>query len=103
MLSNGQPEYKVGYLPAAKQQIHDLAAGCTDHGQKKALASALKAMLAKLQTEPSIWGDPEYNLQKPGGCVYHGIIEPVIIRYAIYEHERIVLIMSVRLLLASDS
>jgi hypothetical protein len=63
MSPNGQPEYRVGYLPAAKQQIQDIAATASEHGQKKALASALTSMLAKLQTEPSTWGDPEYNLQ----------------------------------------
>ena len=68
------------------------------HGQKIALASALTSVLAKLRTEPSTWGDLEYNLQMPGGCVYHAIFEPLLIKYAVYEPERVVLIMSVRLL-----
>ncbi len=80
MSSNGHLDYNVGYLAVAKQQIQDLAARVDGHSQKKALASALKSVLAKLRTEPSTWGDPEYNLQKPGGCVYYGIHKPVIVK-----------------------
>ena len=55
-------------------------------------------MVEKLQAKPSTWGDPEYNLHTPGACVYHGICDPLVVKFAVFEHERIVLVMSLRLL-----
>jgi hypothetical protein len=55
-------------------------------------------VLVILQTEPTTWGDPEYNLHQPGACVYHGIREPVIVKYAVFERDKVVLVMSISVL-----
>ena len=53
-------------LPAAAQQIRDLATIAAGRGLKNAFLDAVATVVAKLQTEPSRWGDPEFNLRKPG-------------------------------------
>ena len=98
MSSNGNTIYELRHMPAVGQQIKDLAKRAAVRGRKAEFVSALKAVLAKLQTEPSKWGDPEYNLHKTGGCVYHGILDLLIAKYAVFEHEKIVLLMNIRLL-----
>jgi hypothetical protein len=54
--------------------------------------------LVKLQADPTTWGDPEYNLHQPGACVYHGIYDPVIVKYAVFERDKVVLVMKVSVL-----
>lgn len=96
MSSNGQTVYELRHLSSAAQAIKELAKTLPAGGPREAFVSAMRIIIEKLQTEPSKWGDPEYNLRKPGGCVYHGILDPVIVKYAVYEHEKIVLLMKVR-------
>ena len=98
MSSNGNVIYEVRHLPIVGQQIKDLAEKAAD--RRTEFLSAMKVVLAKLRTEPTAWGDPEYNLQKPGGCVYHGIVRPVVAKFAVFEREKIVLLMSVALMAA---
>jgi hypothetical protein len=90
--------YDVHHMPAVGQQIRDLAKRAAAHGSKAVLVSVLKRILEKLRSEPSVWGDPEYNLRKPGGCVYHGILEPLQVQYAVFEPEKIIYLMNVRTL-----
>jgi hypothetical protein len=74
MSSNGHPEYEVGYLPVAKQQVQDLGATAAAQGKKKALAAALNSVLEKLRKEPSTWGDPAYNLKNPADVCIMGFL-----------------------------
>jgi len=98
MSSNGNTVYELRHLPTVGQMIKDATKIATARGRKAAFLAALIYVFAKLRTEPSSWGDPEYNLHKPGGCVYHCIHNPVVVQYAVFEHEKIVLLMNVRIL-----
>jgi hypothetical protein len=95
MSSNGSPSYDVQHLPPAAQQVKSLAEKAAKLGRMDQYVASLRAVIKKLQTAPSTWGDPEYNLHTPGGCVYHAIISPVFVQYAVFEHDKIVLIMKV--------
>jgi hypothetical protein len=94
MPTNGETSYELRHLPTVVQQIKTLAEQADARGIRPQLVAALRSALEELRTHPNRWGDPEYNLKKPGGCMYHGIISPV--NYAVYEHEKIVLITSIR-------
>jgi hypothetical protein len=65
--------------------------------RRKAL-DALKAVFVQLRTRPLDWGDPEYRTRKKGGRVYHGIEAPLVVRYAVFEPDKLVWLLSVRLL-----
>lgn len=96
MSSNGHRGYKLRHLPAAAQQINDLAKIAAGRGLKTLLLASLTEVVGRLQSEPSSWGDPQYNLHKPGACMYSGILDPVIVNYVVFEHEKIVLVVKVR-------
>ena len=96
MSPNGNPMYELRHLPTVAEEIQELASIATDRGLKEIFLSALTAAIERLQTEPSGWGDPEYNLHKPGATKYHGILEPVILHYIVFEHEKVVLLIDVR-------
>jgi hypothetical protein len=96
MSSNGKTYYVVRNLAVVGEQIKDLAKRAAAHGQKFVLLSVVLEILHKLQTEPSKWGDPDYNLHTPGACVYHGILDPLIAQYAI--PDKVVLLKSLKAL-----
>jgi hypothetical protein len=95
MLPNGSPGYEVRHLPIAAQQVKALGERALEQGMMADYVNSLKKIIDKLQSEPSTFGDPEYNLQTPGACVYHVIRSPVFVQYAVFEHDKIVLIMKV--------
>src|SRR5262245_27881984 len=98
MSSNGKTHYKLRHLPKVAQEIVELTSIADAGGRKVAFLAALQELFTRLQTEPSVCGDPEYNLHKPGACVYHAIVDPALVRYAVFEHEQTVLITQVSLL-----
>jgi hypothetical protein len=96
MPSNGKIGYNLRHLPIVVEQIRNLAEQAEAKGSKPLLLAVLTEVLEILRVKPSTWGDPEYNLKKPGGCMYRGIADPVIVNYAVFEHEKIVLVTKVR-------
>jgi hypothetical protein len=98
MSPNGKTVYELRHLPIAGQQVRDIAKKAATKGKKENFLSAMASVLELLRTEPTTWGDPEYNLQQPGACVYHGVREPVIVKYAVFELDKIVLVMRVNVL-----
>ena len=98
MSSNGQTGYELRHLPVVAQQIKDAGEKAAIVGKKTAFVAAMTIVLAKLQAEPTTWGDPEYNLHQPGACVYHGICDPVIAKYAVFERDKVVLVMRITVL-----
>jgi hypothetical protein len=88
-------DYEVHYVPAAAQELHDLATKARSTGSLQEYQEALKRVVQKLQTEPAHWGDPEYHPKKPGSCAYHAMDSFLIVRYIVYENERKVFLLSV--------
>jgi hypothetical protein len=85
----------VSHLAPVAHEIRALKASAAAAGLQEEFAAALQKMASKLQTEPLTWGDPEYHLKKPGGVVYHAVIAPVLVRYAVYETERQVVVLRI--------
>src|SRR5947208_203704 len=88
--------YKVDRMPAVNLQMRDLADHARARRIHRAYADALREMLNELQTHPLEWGDPEYNMKHPGGIVCRGIAWPILVRYAVYENEKVVMIFEIR-------
>ena len=57
---------------------------------------ALEAIVAKLETMPLEWGDPEYSTKQAGGLVLHGLLFPFIVQYVTFQHQRLVCILKIR-------
>jgi hypothetical protein len=47
-----------------------------------------------LENRPLEWGDPEYHTKQPGGLVCHGIIDPLFVRFVVYEAQKVVVIIN---------
>ncbi len=95
MSSNGRPPYQLRPLPRATDQIKVLSEKAIQEGAKKLFVDALKKLSTALETEPKESGDPERSLKKPGGTLFHAVFGPLFVQYAVYEHERTVLILKV--------
>ncbi len=52
-------------------------------------------MVLHLQTHPLHWGDPEFDTNLAGGIVCHAILDPIIIRYVIFETNQVVFIREI--------
>jgi hypothetical protein len=90
--------YHIGHFAGIKAKIQRLAEQAQERGIRKAYLDALTEITTNLRTRPLEWGDPEYNTNKEGGVVCHGIVHPVLVRFSVHEPEQTVLIFDVQLL-----
>ena len=88
--------YKVGRLALVNEQIRQIGHRAKPLGMRQEIEDVLLAVVAKLETEPLTWGDPQYATRHPGGLVLRGLHFPLIVRYAAFEHERAVIILDMR-------
>ena len=97
--SSQQPgNFKVDRLPLVTRQIRHLVEKAKSRGMARQLLDALEAVVEKLKTAPFEWGDPEYRTNHPGGMVLHGLHAQLFVRYVAYEKERLVCMLSIRVL-----
>jgi hypothetical protein len=94
----GQPVYFVDRTGRVNEQIHALAHTASTPRGRKALVRALNKVVKTLSIQPLDWGDPEHNTRKQGGVVCHGIVPPLFVRFGVFEAEKVVIILDVRLL-----
>jgi hypothetical protein len=80
--SSEQPDkYTVDRLPDVTVQIRRLVERAKQLGTAAAVLDALEAIVAKLETMPLEWGDPEYATKQAGGLVLRGLLFPFIVQY----------------------
>ena len=89
--------YQFDYTAGAKRQIQDVAAIARETGKLQQFVAIMKQAVHLMQTEPNVWGDPEYRSKYVDGLFCHGLIRPVTFRYVIYEQVRGVVLLSVKL------
>ncbi len=95
--SSEQPaKYTVDRLPDVTVQIRRLVERAKHLGLGPQVLDALETIVAKLETMPLQWGDPEYATKKGGGTVLHGLLFPFIVRYVTFETQRVVCILKIR-------
>jgi hypothetical protein len=95
--SSGQPEkYTVDRLPDVTVEIRRLVGRAKHLGTGPQVLDALEAIVAKLETMPLEWGDPEYATKQPGGLVLHGVLFPFIVQYVTFPQQRVVCILKIR-------
>jgi hypothetical protein len=88
--------YKVAKFSGVDQQIVALVEQATAVGIRQIVIDALKEMVLHLQTHPLHWGDPEFNANLPGGVVCRAILDPIIVRYMVFEEQHVVFIRDVK-------
>jgi hypothetical protein len=88
--------YRVARMMRVVEQIRDLAARATSLGIKAELIAALESIDEQLQTAPLTLGNPLHNTKKQGGVVCVGIVEPISVRFAVFEREKAVFLLDVQ-------
>jgi hypothetical protein len=88
--------YKVGRFAGVPKQMRALADYAALAGIRQAYLDALKRMLAHLEQDPLAWGDPLYRIKHKSGVVCHVCMEPIAVRYVVFEEEQSVLIIDIR-------
>src|SRR2546423_557284 len=95
--SSEEPDnYAVDRLPDVTVQIRRLVGRAKQLGIGPAVLDALETIVAKLETMPLAWGDPEYATKQAGGLVLHGLLFPFIVQYVTFEQQRVVCILKIR-------
>ena len=88
--------YKVAEYPGVGEQLRALMGHAAGAGIRGLVAAALKEMALHLQTHPLDWGDPDYTTSLPGGVVYHAVLDPIIIRYVVFEDKKVVFVKEIK-------
>lgn len=101
MAANGQPLYRVSQTPLAARQLKELGVKATSVGKKQALIDALKSAVGNLKSDPLNWGEAKHRTMKKNGWVCYGFCPPIWLRYAVYEDEKIVMILRIEALARS--
>jgi hypothetical protein len=96
MTTNGRLLYRVDRVPAALQQIAKLMRRAAELGSAAEVAQMLRTVVHKLETKPSTWGDPQNNTHLPGGVVMRQWLHPLIVKYVLFEMDRVVVLLEVR-------
>ena len=90
------PRYELDRASEVDRQVRDLAARAVALGMREQFFAALKTVIRRLEQDPADWGDPERLTRRPGGMVYHANSPPLLVRYIVYQPERVVCLLSVR-------
>jgi hypothetical protein len=89
-------KFQVSHKPGVIEQIRILHETAMEAGQETKYVQALKQMVKHLETHPLEWGDPEYRQIHEGSVVCHGVVDPVFVRFAVYEIEEKVYILDIK-------
>ena len=93
--TEGSP-YRLEPTGVADAQIRALMAKAAARGEQQEVRSSLSEVTRQLKTRPHDWGDPIHRTRKEGGMVYHAIQASLIVRYVVFESERVVGLLDVR-------
>ena len=83
--------YRVIYSEAARVTLREFGARARQSGQGPAFAAALREFDRLLHLYPQ-FGEPLADLALEPGQVWRGIVSPLVMRYAIYEERRLVVV-----------
>lgn len=96
-MSNGSIKpFQLDYSEVARKNIRDLHAKAKSIGKRAEFVRILNAAVELMRTKPNEWGDPEYRAKSVDAVMCHGILGPLMFRFAIYESVRGVVLLSVQ-------
>jgi len=87
--TDGPGEF-FGYVPQAKADIDELVRRAIAFNQLQELKATLRDAFHRLQSNPTLWGDPLYNTKllgpegSPVGTVYYKVHSFLILRYVYF-------------------
>jgi hypothetical protein len=96
MAENPSPHYLVDRVGKVVGQVRDLLHRSSALGIRADVELAWTGLLKQLRENPGGWGDPLWSTKLAGGTVHRGIFIPLVVRFVIYEPQRIVWILDVQ-------
>ena len=98
-MSEEQPsKFVVDRLPGVPAQIRSIGAIATKAGKLAQFIEIMKTALRQLETNSVGWGDPLYHTIVSSGVVCHRIARPVVFHFVVYESDRLVVLLEVRVI-----
>jgi hypothetical protein len=90
--------YRVVYSQRVRQRLLGLADVARERGDGAAFVAALKEFHRRLRVYPQ-FGDPLIDLTQEPGQVWIGIVRPLVMRYAVLDDRRLVMVGALPVLL----
>jgi hypothetical protein len=92
--------YRVSYSQAAREAILAFGSRARASGQGTSFVGAVKELDRLLHLYPQ-FGEPLNDLALEAGQVYRASVPPLVVRYAVYEERRLVILAAPPLLLSN--
>lgn len=92
MATDGGPDFVIdmnGRVEAKLERLRDVA---FRHRVPRGFAEELRAVIARLKTDPFPWGDPLYDLHQLGMTMRRGKSPYLYVYYCVHQARRIVFI-----------
>ena len=83
--------YRVSYSERVRNELRALIIKAQDRGLGRQVLDAAKEMDRRLRIYPQ-FGQPLKDLTLESGQVWIGVVAPLVVRYALYEDRRIVMV-----------
>ncbi len=92
--------YRVVYAEVARTVLREFGNTARAAGQSGEAVAALNQLDHRLHLFPQ-FGEPLMDLKQETGQIFIGIVAPLLVRYAVYEERRLVVVATARVLSAS--
>lgn len=83
--------YRVSYTDFVRNELANLIARAKERGLEAEVREAIRAIDFRLHTFPQ-FGDPVIDLSLASGQLRIGTVPPLVVKYALYEDLRLVLV-----------
>jgi hypothetical protein len=96
---NGEPaEYQVIVSEQVGVLIKQAHREAAQRGQGKPFVVALRTIQRRLQKDPHVFGEPLFHLPALKLLVYHAVVPPLVVHYALHQERPLAIVRSVELL-----
>lgn len=85
--------YLVSYSGVFNTTIRAFILRATAAGYRETLFAALKRLERLLHIYPQ-FGEPLFDLKQEPGQIYHATVSPLVVRYAVFEERRLVVVLA---------
>lgn len=89
--SNSSIRYRISYSEFVRSELEKLIARAKERGLESQVRAAAREMDRRLHVFPQ-FGDPLADLSLAPGELRIGTIPPLVLRYAIYDDKRVVIV-----------
>ena len=88
--------HRLGITGPAKDLYRQIGIEAVEAGLETEVSQAMRAIVARLQTDPASFGEPLYRMAKLKMMVRCAAISPLFVEYGVHDTEPVVIIRKVR-------